>query len=191
MRGRASGVGPAILAMYRIDTGPGLQSRRAKCDLRVCHFCRLLAADHLQFPLDHMDVVDDLETEAAVNEFICPAGRMSSCSARQCLSASRSPFRSPFLMAVNLMSMCARGCHTARRLLAGVGRDAGGSQSRRYLRWIVNFLRNAQDYTPRCGFAPQRKFAWRSFRCRVVRECEITVFEFRTSLVNGQVFETV
>jgi hypothetical protein len=32
----------------------------------------LLAADHLQCPLDHMDVVDDLETDAAVNQFICP-----------------------------------------------------------------------------------------------------------------------
>jgi len=35
------------------------------------------------------------------------------------------------------------------------------------------FIRNSQDDTPRCGLAPQRKSASRSFRCRVATgECE-------------------
>ena len=73
------------------------------------------------------------------------------------------------LMAVNLVSMTARSCGISKwrgvspELFAmpevAGGEDSGdGSQI---------FSRNAQDDSPRCGLAPQRKSALRSFRCRV------------------------
>jgi len=44
------------------------------------------------------------------------------------------------------------------------GEDAGDGSE--ILGW------NAQDGSPRCGLAPQRKSALRSFRCRVAGACE-------------------
>ena len=45
------------------------------------------------------------------------------------------------------------------------GKDAGDG--------FQIFCRDAQDDSPRCGLAPQRKSALRSFRCRVTaEECE-------------------
>jgi hypothetical protein len=49
------------------------------------------------------------------------------------------------------------------------GKDAGDR--------LQVFCRDAQDDSPRCGLAPQRKSAWRSFRCRLLTEkCAGTLF---------------
>jgi hypothetical protein len=78
------------------------------------------------------------------------------------------------LMAVNLVSMTARSRGISKLSFSPApvsqpevtgGEDAGDGLE--VLGW------NAQDGSPRCGFAPQRKSALRSFRCRVAAgECE-------------------
>jgi hypothetical protein len=75
-------------------------------------------------------------------------------------------------MAVNLVSMTARSFGTVKsgnrapKLVAMTevtsGKDAGNG--------LQIFCRDAQDHEPRCGLAPHRKSALRSFRCRLLVE---------------------
>jgi len=78
--------------------------------------------------------------------------------------------RFSFLKAVKLVSMRARSRRTIKGRFAPAafaepevagGQDAGDGSE--ILGWKV------QDGSPRCGLAPQRKSALRSFRCRVER----------------------
>jgi hypothetical protein len=73
------------------------------------------------------------------------------------------------LNAVNLMSMKARSGRTIKWRFApalGVKPEKAGSENADDGLEILGW--NAQDGSPCCGFAPQRKSALRSFRCRVV-----------------------
>src|ERR1700687_547189 len=77
-------------------------------------------------------------------------------------------------MAVNLVSMTARSFGISKLSfspkLVAMAEVAGGENTGD---GSQNFRRNAQDDSPRCGLAPQRKSASRSFRCRVAAgECE-------------------
>jgi len=80
-------------------------------------------------------------------------------------SAKVYPHFAILFLAASKRARSQRRCSVLARTepLAG-GQNAGDG--------LQIFCRNAQDDSPRCGLAPQRKSALRSFRCRLLGECE-------------------